>query len=78
MGTSLPAAAESIMLLMNTLKRNSVSLGPGADSGWNWVEKKGLPPLPIQIPSLLPSLALVNSGSQPFFNVETSTSYPWF
>jgi hypothetical protein len=61
---------------MNLSIKNSVSLGPGQPSGWNWTAEKG--PVVERMPSMVPSLALINQGSQPEGRLSRRTAYPWF
>ena len=55
-------------------KRKSVSVGPGAASGWNCTLWKGL--RMWRMPSFVPSLAFVNQGFQPGGRVRVSTAKP--
>ena len=58
--------------LANWSKRKTVSRGPPAASGWNWALNQGFSRW--RMPSLEPSLRLVNSGSQPEGSVLSSTA----
>ena len=40
-GTNFPEVLQSLTEAINLSNRNSVSHGPGVDSGWNWTEKNG-------------------------------------
>lgn len=56
----------------NSSKRNSVSVGPEAASGWNWAENQGL--RLWRMPSLEPSFILMKRGSQSVPKVLLSTA----
>lgn len=56
----------------NSSKRNSVSVGPEAASGWNWAENQGL--RLWRMPSLEPSFILMKRGSQSAPRVLLSTA----
>ena len=60
----------------NRSKRNSVSVGPGQASGWNWTPNTGL--RLWRMPSFVPSFAFLNQEVQPRGRLSGSTAKPWF
>lgn len=60
----------------NVSKRNAVSIGPPAASGWNCTEKIFFETW--MMPSLDMSLAFMNMVFQPAGREFESTAYPWF
>ncbi len=68
------ASPAHLISCRNSSRIHSVPVGPGAASGWNCTDRQG--PVRCRMPSLVPSLALLNHVSQPRGRLVPSTAKP--